>query len=196
MTLTSKSGELVRFLCFPEAVDVKPGYSLRSGLGLPGPDSSPDGCCMDGVSDRLGGSEGSPLSEDEGDADEGDSLEELEADALAEVGTGAGGATLGWFWKTRMASRTATAAISSIRRKEVSRLSHPARSRRPGQGSGHIRHVPVCAFCHQCRWKSGPAGEPSCGVCTRSTAASIRWAVGNSLGGPEKARATQGASGR
>ena len=95
MTLTSKPGELVRFLCFPEAVDVKPGYSLRSGLGLPGPDSSPDGCCMDGVSDRLGGSEGSPLSEDEGDADEGDSLEELEADALAEVGTGAGGGHFG-----------------------------------------------------------------------------------------------------
>ena len=190
--ITIQPEQHVRFLCSSDAVDVKKaGYNLRSGLGLPGPEESPEGCSIEGVSLRLSGSEGSPE-----DGSPEVELVEPPPEAEAELGTGAGGDTFCWFWNTRIASKTAMAASNSISKKDARRVSQPARSLRPGQGSGHIRQVPGRMFCHQCIWKSGPAGEPSWGVCTRSTAASTRCASATAAGEPEKARATHGARGR
>ena len=75
------------------------GYNLRSGLGLPGPEESPEGCSIDGVSLRLSNSEGSP---EEGSPEDGlgDPPSEVE------LGTGAGGGTFCWFWNTRIANST------------------------------------------------------------------------------------------
>lgn len=140
---------------------------------------------MDGVSDRLG-VPSSPLEEEEGVGD---------PEPFVSVGTGGGGATFGWFWNTRMARRTPTAEIIIIMRNDVSRLIHPARSLRPGQGRGQVREVPPRVFCHQWSRKSGPEGEPSWGVCTRSTAARMRLASATAAFEPSNARATQGARG-
>ena len=60
------------------------------------------------------------------------------------LGIGGGGLTGGSFWNTRIASSTATAAIRIISSQETSIEIQPARSLRPGHGSGHSRVVP-CA---------------------------------------------------
>ena len=42
--ITIQPDQLVRCLCSPGVTDVKTvGYNLRSGLGLPGPEESPEG---------------------------------------------------------------------------------------------------------------------------------------------------------
>lgn len=85
---------------------------------------------MEGESERLGSGCGAP-----------DALVGC-PEPLPTVGMGGGGLTGGWFWKTRMASRMATAAISIIKSQETRMEIQPARSLRPGQGSGHNLVVP------------------------------------------------------
>jgi len=119
------------------------------GLGDPEPDSESDGL-GDGDDDASEDDESDGLGDAEAD-DEPDALSELEAldvlDAVAEpvpepspVG-GEGG--IGGDWeKMRMAMRMATAASSSMRTNAARIDVLPARSRRPGHGSGQTRVRP------------------------------------------------------
>ena len=79
----------------------KDGYNLRSGLGLPGPEESPEGCSIEGVSLRLSSSEGFPEddSPEDGSPDDwlGEPLPLPLPVADSELGTGAGGDTFCWF---------------------------------------------------------------------------------------------------
>lgn len=75
----------------------------------------------------------------EGDADSGGGDP---PDEGASVGTGGGGACGGLFWKIRMATSTASAMISIISSHDSRIDSQPARSWRPGHGSGHVRATP------------------------------------------------------
>ena len=68
---------------------------------------------------------------------------------LASVGMGGGGLTGGWFWNTRMASRIATAAISSINSHDTNIEIQPALSVRPGHGRGHSLVAPWEMFSDQ-----------------------------------------------
>ena len=68
-----------------------------------------------------------------------------------DVGTGGGGCWGGEFWKRSTAINRARAAIRIINSQLTSIVIHPARSWRPGQGSGHRRDVPGAVFSIQCR---------------------------------------------
>ena len=112
-----------------------------SGVGWPPLVCVPDGDgepeagdpdCVDGDPDW---GEPDPLCGDgdpdcgEGDPDWGGGLPELPV--------GGGGDCGGWLRNSRMAISTASAANSSISSQETKMVRHPARSNRPGQGSGH-----------------------------------------------------------
>lgn len=129
---------------------------MPDGDGDPDPESDGDG---DGEPDpeALGepdDGEGEPDEGDgepdcgDGDADWGGGEPDWgggEPDCgggLPEVPVGGGGACGGSFWKIRMASSTAKAASSSISSQETRMVRQPARSKRPGQGSGHSRARP------------------------------------------------------
>lgn len=65
-------------------------------------------------------------------------------------GTGGGGDIWGACWKIRIAISTASAASSIISNQEARMLSQPARSWRPGHGSGHSRATPGRVWSIQC----------------------------------------------
>ena len=106
------------------------------------PDSLPDGD-PDGDPDCGDGpdcGEGDPDCGD-GDPDCGDG--ELDCGGgLPELPVGGGGDCGGWLRKIRIAISTARAASSSISSQETRMVRQPARSKRPGQGSGQSRASP------------------------------------------------------
>ena len=125
------------------------------GVGEPPPDSEPDGC---GES-MLGEPDGVPSDPSlDGDPD-GDSGEPDcdcgdwgEDESLASVGSGGGAWDGGVFWKASTAISRAIAASSSANNHDTSVETQPARSWRPGQGSGHSRVVPGVVLPIQCSW--------------------------------------------
>jgi hypothetical protein len=133
-------------------VDPAPPDSVPDGEGDPDPDWEPDGDAEpDWEPDGDGEPEGDPDGDpdcDEGDPDCGDGDPdwgegELEAGGgLPDWPVGGGGACGGSLRKMRMAIRTASAASSSISSQDTRMVRQPARSKRPGQGSGHSRASP------------------------------------------------------
>ena len=132
---------------------------LPDSVGSPGPDSVPEG---DGEPDPDpdidGDCEGDPDCGDpelgDGDPDcGGPDCGELDCGGgLPELPVGGGGACGGWLRKIKMAISTARAASSSINSQETRMDRQPARSYRPGQGSGHIRARPGWTLCTQYCW--------------------------------------------
>ena len=111
-------------------------YSRELGVGEPGP----EGDAEPGVGEALDGE-----GEGDGEADAEEGLGEAdcvcgEADAVS--GTGGGGLTCGACWKIRIAISTASAHSNTISNQEARIDSQPARSWRPGQGSGHSLAIP------------------------------------------------------
>ena len=132
---------------------------MPDSVGCPPPDWVPDGegepdAVPDGDGDPDGDPEGEAEPEDgdpdcgEGEPDCGDGDPDCgggEPDwggGLAEPPVGGGGACGGWFWKIRIAISTASAASSSINSQETRMVRQPARSYRPGHGSGQSRASP------------------------------------------------------
>ena len=129
--------------------------AVPDSVGCPPPDSVPDGDGdPDAVPDWDGDPEGEPDGDpdcDEGDPDCGDpdcgdpdcgGGDPDCGGGLAEPPVGGGGACGGWLRKIRIAISTASAASSSISSQETRMVRQPARSYRPGQGSGHSRAKP------------------------------------------------------
>ena len=139
-------------------------------LGWPPPDSVPDGegdADADAVPDWDGDPEGEPDGEAEpgdGEPDCGDGEPDCgggEPDwggGLPEPPVGGGGDCGGWLRKIKIAISTASAASSSISSQETRMVRQPARSYRPGQGSGQSRASPGRTRSIQYCWYSGPDG--------------------------------------
>ena len=142
----------------PEASGVvpPPPDSVPDGDGDPDPDCEPD---VDGDADAEPDSEpdgdGEPDCDPDGEPDCGDGDPdwgdgdpdcgegELEAGGgLPDWPVGGGGDWGGWLRKIRMAISTASAASSSMRNQDTRMVRQPARSKRPGHGSGHSRARP------------------------------------------------------
>lgn len=106
----------------------------------------------------MAGCESEP--EGVGEADSGDGEPDPEDGELgdpdpppdpdAEVGTGGGGGLGGTFWNSRTAMSRPSAAIMRISNHAIPTLDQPARSPRPGQGSGQVREVPAVVRSAQC----------------------------------------------
>jgi hypothetical protein len=144
--------------------------SREFGVGDPGApdgDSEPDGCGSPDWLDSPGDGDGEPDSVGDGWSGDGEPLlgdgdpELGEGDPLGGGdpllgggdpvgGTGGGGDVCGACWKIRIAIRTASAASNIISSQEARMLSQPARSFRPGQGSGHSRATPGRVWSIQC----------------------------------------------
>lgn len=114
------------------------------GVGLVGlPESDGEWDCgwdPEGEGEPDEGEAGDP-EPDEGEPDEGEP--DPPPDPDAEVGTGGGGGLGGTFWKSSTAMSRPKAAIMTISSHAIPTLDQPARSPRPGQGSGQVREVPA-----------------------------------------------------
>src|SRR3712207_5736307 len=126
-----------------------PPDSVAEGDGESEPDFEPDGEGeADADPDSEPEGEGDPDCEPEGEPDCGDGdpdWGEGELDAgggLPDCPVGGGGDWGGSLRKIRMAISTAKAARSSISSHDTKMVRQPARSKRPGQGSGHRRARP------------------------------------------------------
>ena len=122
--------------------------AVPDSLGCPPPDSVPDGD-PEAVPDCDG--DGDPDGDPdcgEGDPDCGEGEPDCGGGdpdcggGLPEPPVGGGGDCGGWFRKIRIAISTASAASSSISSQETRMVRQPARSYRPGQGSGQSRASP------------------------------------------------------
>jgi hypothetical protein len=128
---------------------VTPDDPELSGVGSPPLVSVPDGD-GDPLVGEPGPGEGEPDSLGEPDSDGDPDSGEPEPDCgeldcgggLPDCPVGGGGDCGGWLRKIKMAINTASAASKIISSQETKIVRHPARSKRPGQGSGHNRVSP------------------------------------------------------
>lgn len=90
-----------------------------------------------------------------GDADDdggGDADEDDDGGGVWFVGSGGGGGAGGVFWNRSTAISSARAAVTIISSQLTRIVIHPARSARPGHGSGQTRQAPGCWSSIQCSW--------------------------------------------
>lgn len=116
--------------------DGEVGEPLLEALRLA--DGEPDvGVGFDGEPDPFDGLAGLEAFDEDAEP-----LAELDAVADDAVGTGGWGGSGGAFWNNNTAMSTAIAASSTMSSQLTRMVIHPARSCRPGQGSGQSRPCP------------------------------------------------------